>query len=138
MTPTAWAVDRIHLTLGAGPVAALVGPNAAGKTTLLNLPASIIPPDKDAGQERLSSVRIAEKEGPGPTCPGEDGVVGQSLQLALDLAQHFVHENRICQAASAVGIAQPCINYRTTEGSEEIQIWRMAGALFSFIGGERG
>jgi len=104
----------------------------------------------------------------------------------LACAQHFVHENRIRQAASSVGAAQFCINesvayakqrktwgnyranrlvcdaadtaiqvhggigysrhkpfehiyrhhrrYRITEGSEEIQIRKVAGTLFGFTG----
>ena len=36
-------------------------------------------------------------------------ILGQ-LDRGLDLAQHFVHENRIRQAASGVGAAQYCIN----------------------------
>ena len=39
----------------------------------------------------------------------EDNIFGQ-LDRGLELAQHFVHENRIRQAASGVGAAQFCIN----------------------------
>jgi acyl-CoA dehydrogenase len=38
-----------------------------------------------------------------------DAVFGR-LEHGLDLAQHFVHENRIRQAASSLGAAQYCIN----------------------------
>jgi alkylation response protein AidB-like acyl-CoA dehydrogenase len=39
----------------------------------------------------------------------ESAVLGD-VDHGLDLAQHFVHENRIRQAASGVGMAQYCIN----------------------------
>jgi hypothetical protein len=39
----------------------------------------------------------------------ESAVFG-AVDHGLDLAQHFVHENRIRQAASGVGMAQYCIN----------------------------
>ena len=40
---------------------------------------------------------------------GADSVFGR-LDHGLDLAQHFVHENRIRQAASSLGAAQYCID----------------------------
>jgi alkylation response protein AidB-like acyl-CoA dehydrogenase len=40
---------------------------------------------------------------------GADAVFG-TLDRGLELAQHFVHENRIRQAASSLGAAQFCIN----------------------------
>jgi acyl-CoA dehydrogenase len=40
---------------------------------------------------------------------GADAVFGR-LDHGLELAQHFVHENRIRQAASSLGAAQYCIN----------------------------
>jgi alkylation response protein AidB-like acyl-CoA dehydrogenase len=40
---------------------------------------------------------------------GDDAVFGR-LEHGLDLAQTFVHENRIRQAASSLGAAQYCIN----------------------------
>lgn len=40
---------------------------------------------------------------------GEDSVLGQPDQ-GLAVAQHFVHENRIRQAASSLGAAQYCVN----------------------------
>ncbi len=39
-----------------------------------------------------------------------DAAVFGDVDHGLDLAQHFVHENRIRQAASGVGMAQYCIN----------------------------
>src|SRR5882724_2523614 len=39
-----------------------------------------------------------------------DGAVFGPVDNGLMLAQHFVHENRIRQAASGVGAAQYCIN----------------------------
>ena len=39
----------------------------------------------------------------------DNAIFGQ-LDRGLELAQHFVHENRIRQAASGVGAAQFCIN----------------------------
>ena len=39
----------------------------------------------------------------------DDAIFGK-LDRGLELAQHFVHENRIRQAASGVGAAQFCIN----------------------------
>jgi alkylation response protein AidB-like acyl-CoA dehydrogenase len=39
-----------------------------------------------------------------------DAAVFGEVDHGLDLAQHFVHENRIRQAASGVGMAQYCIN----------------------------
>jgi alkylation response protein AidB-like acyl-CoA dehydrogenase len=38
----------------------------------------------------------------------------------LDLAQHFVHENRIRQAASSLGAAQYCINTAVAYANERI------------------
>jgi len=43
----------------------------------------------------------------------EDAVLGE-LENGLALAQHFVHENRIRQAASSLGAAQYCINESVT------------------------
>ncbi|MFM8389049.1 MAG: acyl-CoA dehydrogenase family protein [Actinomycetota bacterium] len=40
---------------------------------------------------------------------GDDAVFGR-IDHGLELAQHFVHENRIRQAASSLGAAQYCIN----------------------------
>jgi acyl-CoA dehydrogenase len=40
---------------------------------------------------------------------GNDALFGR-LDQGLELAQHFVHENRIRQAASSLGAAQHCIN----------------------------
>src|SRR4029078_5543545 len=36
------------------------------------------------------------------------------LDRGLELAQHFVHENRIRQAASSLGAAQFCVNEAVT------------------------
>jgi alkylation response protein AidB-like acyl-CoA dehydrogenase len=52
----------------------------------------------DHAEVRLTDVRV-----PGDTLFGE-------LSKGLALAQHFVHENRIRQAASGVGAAQYCID----------------------------
>ena len=38
----------------------------------------------------------------------------------LDLAQHFVHENRIRQAASSLGAAQFCINEAVAYANERV------------------
>ncbi len=53
---------------------------------------------------------------------GADALFGR-VDHGLELAQHFVHENRIRQAASSLGAAQYCIdeavayaNSRTTWG----------------------
>jgi len=40
---------------------------------------------------------------------GEEAVFGR-IDHGLELAQHFVHENRIRQAASSLGAAQFCVN----------------------------
>ena len=44
---------------------------------------------------------------------GADAVFGE-VDRGLELAQHFVHENRIRQAASSLGAAQFCINEAVT------------------------
>ncbi len=52
----------------------------------------------DHAEVSLSDVRV-----------GDDAVFG-TIGKGLDLAQHFVHENRIRQAASSLGAAQYCID----------------------------
>ena len=52
----------------------------------------------DHAEVSLSDVRV-----------GDDAVFG-TVGKGLDLAQHFVHENRIRQAASSLGAAQFCID----------------------------
>ena len=49
----------------------------------------------------------------------ESAVFGQ-VDHGLDLAQHFVHENRIRQAASGVGMAQYCINEAVAYAKQRI------------------
>ena len=65
----------------------------------------------DHAEVRLTDVRV-----------GADALFGE-VDRGLELAQHFVHENRIRQAASSLGAAQYCIdeavayaNSRTTWG----------------------
>jgi len=53
---------------------------------------------------------------------GADAVFGR-VDHGLELAQHFVHENRIRQAASSLGAAQFCIN----EASEVLEHPRDVG-----------
>ncbi|MGA0862804.1 MAG: acyl-CoA dehydrogenase family protein [Ilumatobacteraceae bacterium] len=50
---------------------------------------------------------------------GADAVFGP-LDQGLALAQHFVHENRIRQAASSLGAAQYCINEAVRYANERI------------------
>ena len=52
----------------------------------------------DHGEVRLDGIRV-----------GDDAVFGR-VDHGLELAQHFVHENRIRQAASSLGAAQHCID----------------------------
>ena len=50
---------------------------------------------------------------------GADAVFGP-LEMGLELAQHFVHENRIRQAASSLGAAQYCISEAVKYSNERI------------------
>jgi len=50
---------------------------------------------------------------------GADAVFGE-VGRGLDLAQHFVHENRIRQAASSLGAAQHCIDTAVEYANERI------------------
>jgi len=52
---------------------------------------------------------------------GPEAVFGE-VDHGLDLAQHFVHENRIRQAASSLGAAQHCID-RAVEYANERVTW---------------
>jgi acyl-CoA dehydrogenase len=52
---------------------------------------------------------------------GADAVFGP-VDHGLDLAQHFVHENRIRQAASSLGAAQYCIN-AAVDYANDRQVW---------------
>ncbi|MEM9513960.1 MAG: acyl-CoA dehydrogenase family protein [Actinomycetota bacterium] len=52
----------------------------------------------DHAEVSMSGVRV-----------GDDAVFGE-VDRGLELAQHFVHENRIRQAASSLGAAQFCVN----------------------------
>jgi len=67
----------------------------------------------DHGEVSLNEIRV-----------GDDAVFGR-VDYGLELAQHFVHENRIRQAASSLGAAQHCIdlavdyaNHRVTWGKK--------------------
>jgi acyl-CoA dehydrogenase len=62
----------------------------------------------DHGEVVLRDVRVSE-----------DAVFG-SVDGGLELAQHFVHENRIRQAASGVGMAQYCINEAVAYANERV------------------
>ncbi|MEP7114694.1 MAG: acyl-CoA dehydrogenase family protein, partial [Ilumatobacteraceae bacterium] len=50
---------------------------------------------------------------------GPDSVFG-TVDRGLELAQHFVHENRIRQAASSLGAAQFCINEAVTYANSRV------------------
>jgi len=50
---------------------------------------------------------------------GDDAVFGR-VDHGLDLAQHFVHENRIRQAASSLGAAQFCINEAVAYANQRV------------------
>jgi alkylation response protein AidB-like acyl-CoA dehydrogenase len=62
----------------------------------------------DHAEVRLEDVRV-----PGSAVFGE-------VDRGLDLAQHFVHENRIRQAASSLGAAQFCINEAVAYANERV------------------
>jgi alkylation response protein AidB-like acyl-CoA dehydrogenase len=62
----------------------------------------------DHAEVSLSDVRV-----------GADAVFGP-LDQGLALAQHFVHENRIRQAASSLGAAQYCINEAVRYANDRI------------------
>ena len=50
---------------------------------------------------------------------GADAVFG-TIDRGLELAQHFVHENRIRQAASSLGAAQFCINEAVAYANDRV------------------
>jgi len=50
---------------------------------------------------------------------GQEALFGPA-EMGLELAQHFVHENRIRQAASSLGAAQYCINEAVRYSNERI------------------
>ena len=56
---------------------------------------------------------------------GADAVFGR-LDHGLELAQHFVHENRIRQAASSLGAAQFCINEAVAYANGRIDVGQAA------------
>jgi len=62
----------------------------------------------DHAEVSLSDVRV-----------GQESVFGR-IDHGLELAQHFVHENRIRQAASSLGAAQFCINEAVKYANERI------------------
>ncbi|NNE12559.1 MAG: acyl-CoA dehydrogenase family protein, partial [Ilumatobacter sp.] len=62
----------------------------------------------DHGEVRLTDVRV-----------GDAAVFGR-LDHGLELAQHFVHENRIRQAASSLGAAQHCIDGAVAYANERV------------------
>jgi acyl-CoA dehydrogenase len=62
----------------------------------------------DHGEVILREVRVSE-----------DALFGP-LDNGLELAQHFVHENRIRQAASGVGMAQYCINQAVAYANQRV------------------
>lgn len=64
----------------------------------------------DHAEVTLSDVRV-----------GAEAVFGE-VDHGLELAQHFVHENRIRQAASSLGAAQYCIN-SAVEYANGRQVW---------------
>jgi acyl-CoA dehydrogenase len=90
----------------AGITAFLVPTDASGFTVeyywwTFNMPT-------DHAEVTLSNVRV-----PSSAVFGEAG-------RGLELAQHFVHENRIRQAASSLGAAQFCINEAVAYANERI------------------
>lgn len=66
----------------------------------------------DHAEVRLTDVRVRE-----------DSILGEEGQ-GLALAQHFVHENRIRQAASGVGAAQYCIDRAVTYARDRVTFGR--------------
>jgi acyl-CoA dehydrogenase len=64
---------------------------------------------------------------------GEDAILGE-LDLGLALAQRFVHENRIRQAASSLGAALFCIDEAVKWARERVvwgkPLWRNQGIQF--------
>ncbi|MFZ8967963.1 MAG: acyl-CoA dehydrogenase family protein [Ilumatobacteraceae bacterium] len=62
----------------------------------------------DHAEVRLTDVRV-----------GDDAVFGD-VGRGLELAQHFVHENRIRQAASSLGAGQYCVDTAVTYARERI------------------
>lgn len=54
-----WAVDGIHLSLGAGEVLALLGPNGAGKTTTVRMLTSVLRPSR--GEARVANFDVVQQ-----------------------------------------------------------------------------
>ncbi len=62
----------------------------------------------DHAEVSLNDVRVSS-----------DALFGR-LDYGLDLAQHFVHENRIRQAASSLGAAQHCIDEAVAYANQRV------------------
>jgi neutral amino acid transport system ATP-binding protein len=73
------AVDDCSLSVPAGSITGLIGPNGSGKTTIFNLVTGFIP--KDAGSVTFKSQLI---DGLGP-----DGVFGRGIGRTFQLARIF-------------------------------------------------
>ena len=67
---------------------------------------------------------------------GPEAVFGE-VGRGLDLAQHFVHENRIRQAASSLGAAQFCINEAVAYAKERVTwgrpLWKNQAIQFPLV-----
>jgi acyl-CoA dehydrogenase len=76
----------------------------------------------DHAEVRLEGVRV-----------GDDAILGE-LDLGLALAQRFVHENRIRQAASSLGAAEFCVQEAVSWARERTvwgkPLWRNQGIQF--------
>ena len=55
-----------------------------------------------------------------PTCVSAPMPCSARIDRGLELAQHFVHENRIRQAASSLGAAQFCINEAVAYANDRV------------------
>ena len=95
------AVDRLPLTLHAGEVRGLIGPNGSGKTTTVNLLSGLY--RADAGEIRLHGERIDRLPPHQITARG----VARTFQIPKLFGNMTVLENAMVPALAAIDLGRP-------------------------------
>ena len=112
------AVDALSLTIGAGEIRGLIGPNGSGKTTTVNLLSGLYP--LDAGEIRLAGERIDRLRPHQIAARG----VGRTFQVPKLFSNMTVLENVLVPAMAALDRG---------ERRPMPEILDRAGRLLSFV-----
>ena len=118
------AIDHLTTSIKAGQVTGLVGPDGAGKTTLMRLMAALLMPDARAASRSAASTSLNEAHGDprhrSATCRSASGStrisrVSENLDLYADL-RGVVGEERAARPSTAARLHRPCPLHEPARG----------------------